>query len=432
MSKICGKTWMLLIGALLLVSLALGAASMLLPGMRRGTSADPPPAEAVRPVEVEAVKVERTTLHPSLDLVGQIVAMPERTAVVSSQSGGWVSSVDVVEGQKVHAGDILVMLDSRRAESDLLRAKAVLSQMQATLAKLKQGPLPEEIDAARHAREVAQANVDSLRTEVSALEKLLQRNEISRVQYETKQKALEAAQASLASADANLKLLENGTRPEMIAEAQAQVDVAAADVHAAQLAVDWCTIRSPINGVVVQLSARQGQFFDQAAPLATINDLSEVFAQVRIPSDAVASLRVGSPVEVRVAAFPGEVFPGKVSRRSGEADSLSGDLSMYVTVKNPDDRLTPGFSCHARVWLPPVADALAVPVSAIADHDGRTVVTAIRDGKAEETAVTVGTQADGLVQVLSGLAPGDLVATKGGYGLPNGYPVETVTSPRRD
>ena len=67
-----------------------------------------------------------------------------------------------------------------------------------------------------------------------------------------------------------------------------------------------------------------------------------------------------------------------------------------------------------------------MPVSAVGDHDGQTVVTVVRDGKAEETAVTAGAQADGLVQVLSGLTVGDVVATKGGYGLPDGYPVKAL------
>lgn len=392
-----------------------------------GDSANSSSTEQFRPVQVEAAKVATSTLNPSLNLVGQIVAMPERTAVVSSQSGGWLSSVAVVEGQKVQAGDVLVTLDSRRAESDLLRAKAVLSQRQANLANLRQGSLPEEIDQAQHALDVAQANVDTMQTELSALENLLVRKEISQVQYKTKEKALKAAQAMLGSARANLKLMELGTRPELIAEAQAQVDVAAADVKAAQLAVDWCTIRSPIEGNSVQLSARQGQFIDRAVPLATITDLSELFAQLRIPSVALANVQIGTPVEVRVTAFPHDVFTGKVLRRSGEADPLSGDLNMYVTIKNPEDRLRPGLACTAQVWLPPIEGALTVPISAIADHDGKAVVTVIRNGEAKETVVSVGAQAGGRAQVIEGLSEGDVVATKGGYGLPDDYPVEIVT-----
>jgi RND family efflux transporter MFP subunit len=223
--------------------------------------------------------------------------------------------------------------------------------------------------------------------------------------------------------------MEHGTRPEMIAEAQAQVDAAAAEVNAAQLAVEWCTIRSPIDGTVVQLTARQGQFIDRAISLATVTDLLSLFVQLRIPSDALANVQIGTQVEVHVTGFPDESFAGQVTRRSGEADSSSGDLNMYVTIKNAKGQLRPGLSCRAVVSLPPIANALTVPISAIADHNGSTVVTVVRDGKAQETTVTTGVQAGGRIQIVSGLSNGDVVATKGGYGLPEGYPVEQVANP---
>ncbi|HVT26735.1 MAG TPA: efflux RND transporter periplasmic adaptor subunit [Lacipirellulaceae bacterium] len=384
-----------------------------------------------RPVGVEVAKAELAPLHPSLELVGQVIAMPERTAVVSSQAGGWIDAVDVVEGQSVQSGAVLVKLDARLAKSDLLRAEAALAEKQATLAKLKRGYLPEEIDATRETRNGDLANVESLRTELSALQKLFQRHEISNVQLNTKQDALRAAEATLAAADANLKLMEQGTRPEAIDEAKALVKVAAANVNAAQLAVDWCTIHSPIDGVVVQLSARLGQYVDRAVPLATVTDLSTVFVQLRIPSDALAKVREGTPVDVRVEAYSGKTFAGKVARRSGEADPQTGDLNMFVAVSNPKNDLRPGLSCRARVFLPAIPNALSVPTAAVADHNGAAVVTVIRNGKAYETTVTVGAQAEGRSQILSGLSPGDTVATKGGYGLPDGYPVEILRHPNK-
>ena len=260
----------------------------------------------------------------------------------------------VVEGQTVHAGDKLVSLDSRLAEAICCVPRPCLSQKQANLAKLRRGYLPEEIDQRptnppRLPRPTSTRSAPSCRH----CENCSNRQEISNVQYEMKQKALEAAQATLASADANLKLMEHGTRPEMIAEAQAQVDVAAADVKAAQLAVDWCTIRSPIDGTVVQLSARQGQFFDRAVPLATITDLSEVFAKLRIPSDALANVHVGTPVEVRVTAFPGEVFAGKVvapQRRGRSAERRSHHVCRREESRRSAEARTcvvvPKFGCR--------------------------------------------------------------------------------------
>jgi multidrug efflux pump subunit AcrA (membrane-fusion protein) len=369
---------------------------------------------------------ETTTLRPILELVGTIVALPERTAMVSSQLGGWVERLAVVEGQSVKSGDLLVQLDSAAARTDIERAKAVVAEKTAALQRLRRGYLPNEIETARQDRDKAMAAVDGLRAELTALEVLLKRREFSEVQFETKAKALAAAEAALASAEAHLKLLEEGTPAELIDEAQSLLDVAQADLHRAQVSLDWCSITSPVDGVVVQLLARQGQYFDRASPLAKIVDLSQVFVQLRIPSRQFGKVQPRSQVEIVLESLPDDTFQGSVTRISGEADPLTGNVIVYALVENPDLLLRPGLGCQARISLPEVRDALSVPVRAIADHSGAPVVTVIRDGKAYETKVQIGIQTHELVQVLNGLAPGDIVATSGGYGLPDGCPVEVV------
>ena len=377
----------------------------------------------LKPVAVEVARVAKTALRPTLNQVGQLVPVPEHTAVLSAQAGGWVQQVMVVEGQDVHAGDVLVVLDPRSAQSDLLTAKARVAEKEAALLRLKQGPLPEEIDAAKETRDSLQATVDSLANELDALKGLLQRGEMSPIQFQTREKQLQSEKASLAAADAKLRLLQRGTRPELIAESEAQLQAARADLEHASLAVEWCTVKSPIDGVVVQLNARQGQYFDQATPLVTVMDLTRVFAQVRIPSDALGGVGIDAPADVRVTGYPADVFHGKIVRANAQADKLSGDVTMFVAIDNPDRRLRPGLGCRVHILLRAVSDALVVPIDAVADRSGTPVVTVVRDAKAYEVPVEPGVQTDTLVQIVKGLNEGDVVATRGGYGLPDGCPV---------
>lgn len=379
----------------------------------------------LKPVPVEAVVVQPMTLRPTLNLIGTIVAIPERTAVVSSQLGGWVQQLAAVEGQAVHRGDTLVKLDPRAAQADADRAQALVDEKAAALARVKRGYLPEEIEGVRQDRDKARAAADGLRGEFAALEQLAARQEISQVQLETRQKALDQATATLAAAEARLKQLEAGNPREVIDEAQAQLDAARADLEHAKLAVQWCTVTSPSDGVVVQLLARQGQFFERAAILATIMDLTEVFVQLRVPSLEFGKLSIGTPVGVDLAAA-GQTLHGTLARFSGDADPLTGNVVVFASLQNTTGRLRPGMGCNARVWLPEIADALAVPAAAVADHDGKSVVTVIRDGKAYETPVDLGPQAGDVVQVVQGLSAGDTLATVGGYGLPEGCPVSIV------
>ena len=131
---------------------------------------------------------------------------------------------------------------------------------------------------------------------------------------------------------------------------------------------------------------------------------------------------------MELTAEPGRQLPAVVTRISSQADPLTGNLEVFATVRNESAQsLRPGLSCRARVWLPEIADAVVIPVAAVADRSGTSVVTVIRDGQAHEIEVELGTETHDLVQVLKGISPGDLVATAGGYGLPDGCPVTIVT-----
>jgi multidrug efflux pump subunit AcrA (membrane-fusion protein) len=382
-----------------------------------------------KPVPIQAATVERTTLKPSLDLVGTIAAVPERTVSLSAQLGGWVEKVNVFVGQKVRTGTVLLTLDARLADADLAHAKALEAEKRAVLARLKRGYLPHELDVARKQRDKALADMEALKGELAALRPLLMRNELSPVQFDTKAKTLKAAEAALSGAEAHLQLLEAGTPHELIDEAQAQLDAASAGLQRAKLARDWCVITSPIEGVITQLPARQGQFFDRAAPLATVMDLSEVLVHLRIPNANFTSVSPGTKVDVRVLGTATNTYHGVITRINGEADPLTGNIDVFAAIKNPGSVLRPGLGCRARLWLPEIPNAVVVPTNAIADHSGTSVVTLIRDNKVSEVKVEVGAEASDRVQVLKGLTPGDIVATVGGYGLPDGCPVEIVPAP---
>lgn len=381
------------------------------------------PESPAKPVLVKAAEVVQTTLHPSIDLMGTIMSVPERTAVISAQLGGWVNDVKVVVGQSVRAGEVLATLDDRLTGVDLARAQAVVAEKQAILARLKRGFLPHELGAARKRRDKAQADMESLNGELSALKPLLARHEISQVHYETKVKTLEAARATLSEAEAHLLLLEAGTPHEQIDEAQALLKAASADLRRAELAKEWCVIRSPIDGVVTQVAARPGQFFNQAVPLVTVMDLAEVLVHLRIPSVQFPMISMDTKVDATVSGAIAGTLQGAVTRIGGEADPSTGNVDVYASVKN-GHQLRPGLSCRARVWLPDIPNATAIPVNAVADHSGTSVVTMIRDQKAYEVKVELGAETADLVQVLKGLSPGEVVATVGGYGLPEGCPVE--------
>lgn len=383
-------------------------------------------AESLQRVSVQTARVSRTTLRPSLELVGVLQAIPERTSLVTPQLGGSVKEVLVVDSQPVRAGDVLVRLDDRTARADLARGSAIVDEKQTALTRLQRGNRPQEIEAARQDRDRAKSTMEALRVRVEAMQKLLARNEIPQLQFEAEQKALKSAEAGYKSADERAQLMEAGTRQELIEEADALLEVARADLEHARLALDWCEIKSPRDGVVVQVQARQGQYVDRTVPLATVVDLSEVFVQLRIPGEHLSQVDKGTPVDLVLPSIPKRTFQGSVWRLGSEADPLTGNVDAYALMRNDEGALRPGLAGHVRVSLPEVPDALAVPKEAISDRSGVPVVTVIRDEKAYEVPVKTGARSADLVQILDGLKEDDVVATVGGYGLPDGTQVQKI------
>jgi membrane fusion protein (multidrug efflux system) len=132
---------------------------------------------------------------------------------------------------------------------------------------------------------------------------------------------------------------------------------------------------------------------------------------------------VDTPANVSVESFSGKGFDGKVARIARVADPRTGEVDAFIAIDNTGGVVRPGLSCQVDLRLPEIQNALAVPRESIADRDGTPVVTLVRDGKAYETGVKLGALTPQYAQILEGLAAGDIVVTRGGYGLPDGCPV---------
>lgn len=405
--------------------------SMLLPGCHRsdGADADQTPETAADPVSVDVVDATVTTLRPSIDLVGTIVSLPERSYDIAARIEGLITRVAVVEGQSVHTGDTLVTLDERILQARLETARAAVQKAQATLTKLEHGPRPQEIEAAHQKSLQLDAVARSLQSKVDAMRVLHDKGDVSDVRFGQAQAERDAAVAEAGAADAQWRLLKAGTRPEQISEARADLAAARATLMAADLAVRFCTITSPIDGVVMQLSARAGAFVTPADVLATVVDTSEMFARVRIPTTYLTQVSPVQRADVRPVSDPDRVLDGVIARLGPRAGAGSGDVDAFIAITATDTPLPPGLACRVRIWLPQLPDALVVPVQAVADLNGTPVVTVIRDMKAYEQPIRIGVTTPQRVQVVEGLSAGDTVATRGGYGLPDGCPVRVEKSP---
>lgn len=391
-----------------------------------------PPAEKERPpIPVRVAKVQKRTLRPKFEVIGTVLADPERAATLTAATPGLVVALPVSEGDRVKAGAVVVQLDDRKAKIDLDRAKTAYERL---IAK----PRPDELVVARGAVEkakaahaVAKAQLDKARETRKANPVLV--TEIQLLDYE---RAERVAATDVEDAEAHYRLLELGPREEMRKEARVEV-------AATQLQLDYCKVTAPFDGEVVELLARVGMKADVGTPVARILDTREVLVQARIPSNRLAGVaRVfrlkGSepPAAVRCDAFPGATFHAKGGWLNEQTELLTGDVPVKLRVPNPDGLLRVGMS--VRVELnEPGAEGLAVPVEAVfLNEEGHHVVTVVRGGKTVPTEVELSSdaepevRADGQVRVLKGLSEGDEVAvSKNAYALPKDTPVKVEDGP---
>jgi len=170
------------------------------------------------------------------------------------------------------------------------------------------------------------------------------------------------------------------------------------------------TIVSPIGGVVVELSAREGMTVMAGAPLFRINGLSTVWANAEIPESQAALVRPGAMVRAQSPAAPGAYFEGRVQAILPDVNAATRTLKARLELKNPGFRLVPGMSVSMQFMDMRGESALLVPTEAVIHTGRRTVVMVAEDnGRFRPVEVQAGIESDGQTEIKRGLQAGQKV-----------------------
>lgn len=176
------------------------------------------------------------------------------------------------------------------------------------------------------------------------------------------------------------------------------------------------SVRSPISGVVTQLSMTLGQAVDRVQTLAEVENLAAVWVTANVPENESQRIRKGSRVTVQVDSLKSVEFSGVVQVVGGSVDPKTRTIPVQCLVE-ARGQLTPGMFATVIVSYGPTTNTLAVSSSAIVTEEGESFVF-VQDGESfEKVPVTLGTSAQGWVPVLSGLKEGAQVVKKGSFVL---------------
>ena len=241
------------------------------------------------------------------------------------------------------------------------------------------------------------------------------------------QAAVSEAQAALREAQLALdrahKLRTNNTVAQAtVDELQAAFDGANARLAAAEKQLADRTVRAPFAGVVGMRRVDVGARVDNDTVLTTLDDLAELEIEFSVPEIYFGQLRPGQQVAATSAAFPGRTFEGRIATIDTRIGQGSRAFRVRAVMPNPDLVLPAGMFMHVTVVLEE-RPAVLIPEQAVLAEGDSTYVFKLRGERAERREVRLGQREAGTVEVLGGLAAGDVVVQSGLQRLRDGVAV---------
>jgi RND family efflux transporter MFP subunit len=191
-----------------------------------------------------------------------------------------------------------------------------------------------------------------------------------------------------------------------------------------RLDLDKSRIRAPWAGEVAATRVEVGDYVTPGQPVIDLVDASTLKVRAPAPAADVPYLEVGAEVAIRVDAFPGEVFAGRLVRLGAELDPRARSLDVEAEIANRDGRLKPGMSARLEVPRRTLTDAVLVPLESLVDLGEARAVFVVEDGVARRRVVELGPVVGERVVVLSGVAAGEPVVVEGEQRIADGQEVE--------
>jgi membrane fusion protein, heavy metal efflux system len=349
--------------------------------------------EAAQLQELKVVSVQAVRFRVDKNATGRIAFNEDRTTPIFSPYTGRITRLLAGPGDEVRHGTPLFEIDTPdlvQAESDLINA---------------------------HAAEIKARNQLELARRAAARQQELYEHRAVAL------KDLEQAQSDLRNTESDLRAAEGihaGARDRLRVFGKSDADIATIEE---QRRIDRLTlVRSPITGTITTRKVGPGQYVkpDSADPLFTIADLSTMWLLANVYETDIPHVQAGQLVEVRVPAYPEDVFRARITYIAASADPTTHRIPVRAEVANQGRKLKPEMFANFRITTNESLDGTAVPIGAVI-REGETPTVWIAAGPRQfrRRTVQLGLEQDGLVQVIAGLRPGEQVVADGAVFLSN-------------
>ncbi len=345
---------------------------------------------------------------------------PVREVSLRSRVEGRLIDLNVDVGDRVRQGQSLAQLDDALLVTSVLQAQAELAAQESEVARAQ-----TEVSNARTQVEQARLELQQAQADAARLQRLLDEGAIAQQEAETTQTQARTAEQALRSAQEQVR-----TQQQAVLATQRRVAAQRAALSQEQQRRSYAALSSPIDGAVLERVSEPGNLVQPGDEILKLGDFSRVKVVVQVSERELANIRVRQAVKIRLDALPEQEFAGQVSRISPAADPTARLVPVEVTMANAGGRI--GSGLLARVsFAQEAAERVLVPEAALQESEGQAKGTAnlfvvAAAGARPEVgvrSVKLGERADGQVEILSGLQPGEQFVARSGRPLKDGDPV---------
>ena len=352
--------------------------------------------------QVEAARVVRRDIVQSVVAAGR-VARPHRVDI-GAQVVGTVVEVPVSQGQAVKAGAPLIVLDAAESAAVVLQAETAVVLAEARLRQLEELQLP----VARQALRQGEVNLANARSQYerqvrlkesgfvgdAALDDARRNVDVAQTQVETARKQVETAQP--AGSDA--------------AVAVSSLRQARASLAAARARHQYTTIRAPVDGTLIARDVERGDVVQPGKALMVLSPSGETELVLQLDERNLALVRVGQKALASADAYPAERFGAELVYINPGVDAQRGTVEVKLRVTEPPAYLRDDMTVSVDIEIARRAAALTLASDAVRDATGREPwALAVREGRARRQPLKLGLRGEGAVEVIDGLAEGEMV-----------------------
>lgn len=246
----------------------------------------------------------------------------------------------------------------------------------------------------------------------------------------------EQSRAELGLAQTNFERTEDLAKRNFVSssardQAAANLKVQEARLALAEAQLAKTRIVAPFAGVLGLRNVSVGDFVKDGAELVTLEDVSSMKVDLRLPERFLGQLGKGQAIALTIDAFPGREFKAVLDALDAQVDANGRSVLARGRLPNADGRLRSGMFAKARLILKEKPTAVVVPEEAILPVGADSFVFRVDNGKAMRTKVQTGIRKGGKVEILDGVQPGDLIVTAGQLKLPRDAMEVRVIDPTR-